>query len=82
MTGREVEYPRYLRNEADDTPILEIENLTRKNQFENISLVFAQGDIMGVTGLLGSGRTELALSLFGLNPMTAAGLRWMAGRQN
>lgn len=56
MTGREVEYPRYIRNEADDTPILEIENLTRKNQFKNISFSVRKGDIIGLTGLLGSGQ--------------------------
>ena len=35
MTGREVEYPRYHRTSKEDTPILAIENLTRKNQYEN-----------------------------------------------
>lgn len=68
MTGREVEYPRYRRSVKDDTPVLEIEDLTRKGQYESLSLTVRSGDIVGVTGLLGSGRTELALSLFGLNP--------------
>ena len=80
MTGREVEYPRYIRNEADDTPILEIENLTRKNQFKNISFSVRKGDIIGLTGLLGSGRTELALSLFGLNP-SDSGIIKINGRE-
>ena len=30
MTGREVEYPRYIRNEADDTPILENRESNKK----------------------------------------------------
>lgn len=75
MTGREVEYPRYHRTSKEDTPILEIENLTRKNQYENISLSIRPGDIVGVTGLLGSGRTEFALSLFGLNPTTSGRIK-------
>lgn len=68
MTGREVEYPRYVRQEADDTPLLEVRNLTKAGNFEDISFSVRRGDIFGLTGLLGSGRTELALSLFGLNP--------------
>lgn len=68
MTGREVEYPRYIRTVKNDMPVLEVENLTKKNQFEDINLTVRPGDIIGLTGLLGSGRTELALALFGLNP--------------
>ncbi|MGI6778883.1 MAG: sugar ABC transporter ATP-binding protein [Acetivibrionales bacterium] len=68
MTGREVEYPRYYRSCKDDTPIIEINNLTRKGQYKNINMTVRAGDIIGLTGLLGSGRTELAMSLFGLNP--------------
>lgn len=68
MTGREVEYPRYERKTKNDTPVLEVEHLTRNGQFQDISFSLRSGDILGVTGLLGAGRTELALSLFGLNP--------------
>lgn len=67
MTGREVEYPRYHRKCKDNQPIMEIEHLTRKDQYEDISISIRKGDIIGLTGLLGSGRTELAMSLFGLN---------------
>ncbi|MDR2163832.1 MAG: sugar ABC transporter ATP-binding protein [Clostridiales Family XIII bacterium] len=68
MTGREVEYPRYTRIHKDDRPVLEVDGLTRKGNYENISFKIRRGDIFGIIGLLGSGRTELALSLFGLNP--------------
>lgn len=68
MTGREIEYQRYHRVCKDNDPILEIDNLTRTGQYENVSMSVRPGDIIGLTGLLGSGRTELAMSLFGLNP--------------
>ncbi len=68
MTGREVEYPRYARRERDDSPLLEVRGLTKAGNFEDIRFTVRRGDIFGLTGLLGSGRTELALSLFGLNP--------------
>jgi simple sugar transport system ATP-binding protein len=68
MTGRSVEYPRYSRNNKDNDVTLEVHNLTRKGHFEDVNFTLRTGDIMGLTGLRGSGRDELALSLFGLNP--------------
>jgi len=68
MTGREVEYPRYIRKCNDNSVIMEVNQLTRKDHYEDISFKMRPGDIVGLIGLLGSGRTELAMSLFGLNP--------------
>ncbi len=67
MTGREVEYPKYIRNAKENKQLLEVKELTKKDNYENINFTLNKGDILGITGLLGSGRTELALSLFGLN---------------
>ena len=47
--------------------ILEVKNLSKKGNFKNINFKIRSGEIVGITGILGSGRTELALSLFGLN---------------
>lgn len=80
MTGREIEYPRYHRTYKDNTPILSVEHLTRKGQYEDMSLNVRPGDIIGLTGLLGSGRTELAMSLFGLNK-TQAGVIKVNGKE-
>lgn len=69
MTGKNIEYRRYKREETHgDKNILKIDKLTREPNYRNISLGVRRGDIVGLTGLLGSGRTELALTLFGLNP--------------
>ena len=46
--------------------LFRVENLCLKNGFENISFDIHPGEILGITGLLGSGRTELAKALFGL----------------
>jgi simple sugar transport system ATP-binding protein len=67
MTGREVTYERYHRQQTTTEPLLEVKNLSRKGNYENISLDVRAGDIVGLTGLLGAGRTEFALTLFGLN---------------
>jgi simple sugar transport system ATP-binding protein len=67
MTGRQVDYQQYERVLEDNTKLLEVRNLTKKGNYENISLDVRPGDILGLTGLLGAGRTELALSIFGMN---------------
>ena len=67
MTGRhfENESPT-LPKETSKEVILEAQNLSAKG-FEDVSFQLHKGEILGVTGQLGSGRTELSLSLFGLN---------------
>ncbi|WP_199182408.1 sugar ABC transporter ATP-binding protein [Cryobacterium sp. Y11] len=67
MTGRDVTYTRYHRTRPESEPLLEISNLSRKGNYSGIDLAVRPGDIVGLTGLLGSGRTEIALTLFGLN---------------
>jgi len=67
MTGRNVEYPRYVRKATDDNIRFEIRGLSRPGHFEDVNVKMRRGDILGITGLKGSGREELALSLFGLN---------------
>jgi len=69
MTGLKIESTAYERLQPidGDDGLLEIRNLSRKGHYENINFSVRRGDILGITGLIGSGRTELALSLFGLN---------------
>lgn len=67
MTGREVAYQQYERKQEDHTKLLEVKNLSKAGNYKNVSLDVRKGDILGLTGLLGAGRTELALSIFGLN---------------
>jgi len=45
--------------------MLQINNLSRFNEYKNINLKIRKSEIVSLTGLIGSGRTELALSLFG-----------------
>ncbi len=67
MTGRDVTYQRYHRAQVDEAPVISVQNLSRSGHYKDVSFSVRPGDIMGLTGLLGSGRTEIALSLFGLN---------------
>ena len=68
MTGKEISYGALKGGLKSDEKILEVKNLTRKGQFENISFSLHKGEVLGIIGPRGSGRTELALSLFGMNP--------------
>jgi ribose transport system ATP-binding protein len=45
--------------------VLRVESLTRKGVLEDISFTLRKGEVLGIAGLLGSGRTELARALFG-----------------
>jgi ABC-type sugar transport system ATPase subunit len=47
--------------------LLEARNLTKKGNFRDISFSLREREVLGITGLMGSGKTELALALFGVN---------------
>jgi ABC-type sugar transport system ATPase subunit len=49
------------------SPVLELEGLTRAGAFESVSLVLRRGEVLGVAGLRGSGRTELLKAIAGID---------------
>ena len=67
MVGRKIEYKIFEKNKRDEA-ILELRNLSKAGQFKDISFKLNRGEILGITGLVGAGRTEVAQSIFGLNP--------------
>ncbi|MCE5188568.1 MAG: sugar ABC transporter ATP-binding protein [Eubacteriales bacterium] len=48
--------------------VLDVKNLTRSGKFENISFQLHKSEVLGIAGMLGSGRTELLKSIFGADP--------------
>jgi len=66
MTGKEFHYESVAKDRPETETVLEVRSLSRRGEYRDISLDVRRGEILGLTGLLGSGRTELALSLFGL----------------
>jgi simple sugar transport system ATP-binding protein len=66
MTGREFAEESYRLAAAPGAPVLSVRNLTRRGAYSDISFDLAPGEILGITGLLGSGRTELVETIFGV----------------
>lgn len=75
MTGKAFAYQTNPTDFAASKTVLSVNRLSRTGQYEDISLDIRAGEIVGLTGLLGSGRTEFALSLFGMNEPTSGEIR-------
>jgi simple sugar transport system ATP-binding protein len=69
MTGREYSNQRLARDVPQTEPVLQVERLCIRNAFTDVSFSLYPGEVLGVTGLLGSGRNELALALSGNRPI-------------
>jgi len=68
MVGRKIEelYPRHERVMGD--VLLSVRGLRSPNGTENVSLEVRAGEIVGIAGLVGAGRSEMMRALFGLDP--------------
>ena len=67
MVGRELDefFKHTSHNQGEE--ILKVENLSREGVFKNINLSLHKGEILGISGIVGAGRTELARALFGID---------------
>ncbi|PCK19647.1 D-xylose ABC transporter ATP-binding protein [Bacillus pumilus] len=80
MVGRELtdRYPERTPSKGD--VILEVKQATRKGRFQDINFSVKAGEIVGVAGLMGAGRTEMMRSLFGLDPLDQGEI-WVHGKK-
>lgn len=71
MVGRTMSnmYPKKESNPGETA--LEVRNLTRYGSFENVSFTARHGEILGFSGLVGAGRTEVFRCVFGVDPLDA-----------
>lgn len=74
MTGKRIDHLRYRQGSPQHEILLEAAQLGAPPQFSHISFQLHRGEIMGITGLLDSGRNELALALAGVKPATTGQL--------
>jgi ribose transport system ATP-binding protein len=70
MVGRELQdfYPP--KGDPSEEPALQVSGLTVPGKVQDVSLTLRKGEVLGIAGLVGSGRTELAEGLVGLRTAT------------
>ncbi|MGW6357184.1 sugar ABC transporter ATP-binding protein [Streptomyces sp. NPDC055092] len=71
MVGRSIEqqYPRERPElDATDAPLLRVEGLTRDGVFHDVHFEVRAGEVVGIAGLVGAGRTEVVRAVFGADP--------------
>ncbi|HOW07500.1 MAG TPA: sugar ABC transporter ATP-binding protein [Flexilinea sp.] len=68
MIGRTMDemYPKLKVNIGE--PILQVKNLSHRKYFKNVSFEVRRGEIFGIAGLIGAGRTEVIETIFGIRP--------------
>jgi simple sugar transport system ATP-binding protein len=67
MTGEILEHSLSARPTSGGKRVLEVKHASRAGEFEDVSFAIHEGEILGLIGRLGAGRTELALALFGMS---------------
>jgi ribose transport system ATP-binding protein len=84
MVGREIDrlYPAKLTaDEHTDETVLSVRGLGDGSRFDNIGLDLRKGEILGIGGLIGSGRTEIAEGICGLRPVISGDVTLGGERQ-
>lgn len=71
MVGRAIDRLYPAKQGVDGEVILELRDVSYRGVIRGISLKLKRGEILGLAGLVGSGRTETALTVFGITPATS-----------
>ena len=67
MVGREIEELFSANSIAQPEVVLKVKNLHKKGKFSDINFEVHAGEVLGIAGLMGAGRTEIARAIFGLD---------------
>jgi ribose transport system ATP-binding protein len=80
MVGRDLQEQYPPRDAALGAEALRVEGIRRPGVLHDVSLALRRGEVVGLAGLMGSGRTELARAIFGADPV-ARGRWWVDGEE-
>lgn len=75
MTGHLIEHEVVARDLPDTDVVFEAKGLSRQGEFADVSFDIRAGEVLGLTGLIGAGRTELAHVMMGLRPADTGEMR-------
>jgi rhamnose transport system ATP-binding protein len=75
MVGRTITEMFPKKEVAPGNVVLEVQNLSRKGVFNDVSFQLHKGEILGMAGLVGAGRTDVARTIFGIAPATSGQIR-------
>ena len=75
MVGREFTFEHRAPQPSGDQVVLEVRGLARRGAFRDISFDLRQGEILGLAGLIGAGRSEVGRALSGADPIDAGTIR-------
>jgi ABC-type sugar transport system ATPase subunit len=76
MGGRQNEAQLQKRRPAEPMELLQVEGLSRGDALKDVAITLRAGEVVGLWGLLGAGRTELLRALVGLDPVESGALSW------
>ncbi len=75
MTGKTFDRTVAARATDDNPVVLETHGLTRRGDYADINLTLRAGEVLGLTGLIGAGRTELGHTMFGMTRADSGSIR-------
>ena len=79
MTGSRIDHIVKVRRLETREPVLEVRGGRRSGEFTDVSFALHAGEVLGIIGLMGSGRSELALALFGMTKLDHGEI-WLDGK--
>lgn len=80
MVGRKLENYYTRTYSATEQEVLRVENLSKQDEFDNVSFAVNKGEILGFFGLVGAGRSEIMTALFGATGFDA-GTVYLDGKE-
>lgn len=77
MVGRDLGSVSHRVAAASGEPVLELRSLSKRGRFQDVSFQVRRGEVLGIAGLMGAGRTDVVNALYGLSPADSGEIRFL-----